>query len=80
MLNHPVMSDSLWTAVYQASLSLTISQSLPKFMFIALEMDGHPSISSSDLVPKVARSQCLETVLVYMTKESLQVWLKLLES
>ena len=27
-----------WTAAFQASLSLTISQSLPKFMFIALVM------------------------------------------
>ena len=33
----PVVSDSetLWTAACQASLFLTISQSLPKFMFIA---------------------------------------------
>ena len=32
----PVIFDSAtpWTAVHQASLSLTISQSLPKFMFI----------------------------------------------
>ena len=36
----PVMSDSAtpWTAACQASLSLTISQSLPKFMSIALLM------------------------------------------
>ena len=27
-----------WTAAHQASLSFTISQSLPKFMFIALVM------------------------------------------
>ena len=27
-----------WTAAHQASLSLTISQSLPKFMFIASVM------------------------------------------
>ena len=34
------MSNSAthWTAAHQASLSLTISQSLPKFMFIALVM------------------------------------------
>ena len=31
-----------WTAAHQASLSLTISQNFPKFMFIAL------AISSSD--------------------------------
>ena len=32
-----------WTAACQASLSLTISQSLPKFMFIALVMPFSPS-------------------------------------
>ena len=34
----PVMSDSAtpWTAAHQASLSLTVSQSLPKFMSISL--------------------------------------------
>ena len=32
-----------WTAACQASLSLTISQSLPKFMFIALVMPSFPS-------------------------------------
>ena len=33
---------TLWTATHQASLSLTISQSLPKFMSIALVMpSGH---------------------------------------
>ena len=29
---------TIWTAAHQASLSLTISQSLPKFMFIASVM------------------------------------------
>ena len=38
--SHPVVSDSLspWTAACQASLSLTVSRSLPKFMCIALVM------------------------------------------
>ena len=38
--SHPVMSDSAapWTAACQASLFLTISQSLPKFMFTASVM------------------------------------------
>ena len=41
LLSHPVVSDSLWppwTTAHQASLSLTISWSLPKFMFIASVM------------------------------------------
>ena len=40
LFSHPVMSDSEtpWTAARQASLSLTISWNLPKFMFIALVM------------------------------------------
>ena len=33
----PVVSTP-WTATHQASLSLTISRSLPKFMFIAFMM------------------------------------------
>ena len=37
---HPGVSDSVtpWTVAHQASLSLTISQSFPKFMAIALVM------------------------------------------
>ena len=41
LFSHPVMSNSFaiwWTRACQASLSLTISWSLPKFMFIASEM------------------------------------------
>ena len=40
LFSHPVMSDSAtpWTIACQASLSLTISRSLPKFMSIALVM------------------------------------------
>ena len=40
LFSRPVMSDFVtpWTAARQASLSLTISQSLPKFMFIASVM------------------------------------------
>jgi len=40
LFTHPVMSDSAtpWTEAYQASLSLTISQSLSKFIFIELVM------------------------------------------
>ena len=33
-----------WTAANQASLSLTISQSLPKFMFIALMLSSNETI------------------------------------
>ena len=35
LLSHPVMSETPWTATCQASLSLTISWSLSKFMSIA---------------------------------------------
>ena len=40
LFSHLVMSDSEtpWTAACQASLFLTISRSLPKFMFIASVM------------------------------------------
>ena len=40
LFSHPVVSDSVspWTAAHQASLSLTISQSFPKFMLIASVM------------------------------------------
>ena len=41
----PVMADSLWTAACQVSLSLIISLSLPKFMFIASVFI--PSVSPS---------------------------------
>ena len=43
----PAMSDSVtpWTAAHQASLSLTISQSFPKFMFIASVMSSSHLIS-----------------------------------
>ena len=45
-----------WTAALQASLSLTISRSLPKFMSTASDMGHtnhvwcHPAISSSDIL------------------------------
>ena len=40
LFSHPVMSHSVtqWTAARQASLSLTISWSLPKFIFIVSVM------------------------------------------
>ena len=38
LLNHVQLFVTPWTAVHQASLPLTISQSFPKFMFIALVM------------------------------------------
>ena len=43
--SHVWLFETPWTAAHQASLSLTISKSLQKFMFIASVM---PSISSSD--------------------------------
>ena len=43
LLSHPVVSDSVtpWTVACQPSLSLTISQSLPNFMSIALVMPSN---------------------------------------
>ena len=38
LFSRPVMSDPSWPLQMQASLSLTISQSLPKLMFTALVM------------------------------------------
>ena len=46
--SRPAVSDSLQTAARQASLPLTISWSLPKFMFIVSV--GRPAISSSDIL------------------------------
>ena len=49
----PVLSDSLqppWTAACLASLSLTISRSLPKFMSIASVMPSSPLILSCPLL------------------------------
>ena len=43
LFSPPVMSDSWqtpWTAAHQASLSLTISQRLPKFMSLASVMSS----------------------------------------
>ena len=45
----PVMSDSLWTAACQVSLSLIISLSLPKFMFIASVMPPSYPLTPSSL-------------------------------
>ena len=44
-LTHVRLFETPWTAAHQASLSSTISQSLPKLMSIALVC--HPTISSS---------------------------------
>ena len=54
--SHPVMSDSAapWTAACQASLFLTISQSLPKLMFTASVMpSSHPILWCPLLLPSV---------------------------
>ena len=58
----PVISDCFvtpWTAAHQASLSLTISWSLPKFMSIASVMPsgqlilGHPLLLPSPVFPSI---------------------------
>ena len=41
MLSHARLFATPWTAAHQASRSLTISQSLPKFMLIALVMPSY---------------------------------------
>ena len=61
MFSGPVMSNSEtpWTAARQASFSLTISQSLPKFMFIRLVMPSshlilwHPLLFLSLIFPSI---------------------------
>ena len=55
LFSRPVMSDSAtpWTIACQASLSLTISQSLPKFMSIALVMPSSLLILWCLLLPSI---------------------------
>ena len=48
-----------WTAVRQASLSLTISQSLHKVMSIALVRPCHPSAPSSPSTLNLSKHQAL---------------------
>ena len=53
-LSHFWFFMTQWTAVRQASLSLTISWSLPKFMFIALVMpSGHLILWCPLLLPSI---------------------------
>ena len=61
LFSHPVMSDSVttWTAAQQASQSLTTSQSLSKFMSIALVMPSshlifwHPLLLLPSIFPRI---------------------------
>ena len=55
LLSRPVRPDSatLWTAAPQASLSLTISRSLPKFMSIASVMPPSHLILWRPLLPSI---------------------------
>ena len=51
---------TLWTAAFQASLSITISQSLSKIMFMALVMSAqplHPLMPSSPSALDLSRHQ-----------------------
>ena len=56
VVSHPATP---WTATHQASLSLTISQSLPKFMSVALVMPSshlilwHPLLLLSSIFPSI---------------------------
>ena len=49
-LSPGLLFSTLWTAAHQASLSLTISQNLPKFMFIELVMASNHLILWCPLV------------------------------
>ena len=57
--SHVQLFATTWTAAYQASLSLTISWSLPKFMFIASVMPSihlipwHPLVLLPLIFPRV---------------------------
>ena len=67
LFSHPVVYDSLqtlWNAARQASLSLTISQSLLKFMSIALvRLFSHFILWCSILLPSIFSSiRCLSRV------------------
>ena len=55
----PAMSDSVtpWTAAHQASLSLTISQSFTKFMFIASVMSSSHLILTLFSVSSTGRNR-----------------------
>ena len=55
LFSHQVISDSAtpWTAAHQASLSLTISLSLPKFMSIELVMPSNHLILCRPLLPSI---------------------------
>ena len=63
LFSHPIMSNSVipWTAACQASLSLTISQSLPKFMSIASVMPSHPLMPSSPSALNLSQHQGLSS-------------------
>ena len=61
LFSHPSVSDSAtpWTAAHQVSLSLTISQSLPKFTSIESVMPSshlilcHPLLLLSSIFPRI---------------------------
>ena len=51
--SHVQLFATLWTAACQASLSLTVSQSLPKFMSIELAMPSNHLIFCHPLLPSI---------------------------
>ena len=51
LLSHVWLFVTPWTAAHQASLSLSISQSLPKFMYIELVMPSNHLILCHPLLP-----------------------------
>ena len=61
LFSHPVVSDSAapWSAAHQASLSLTISLSMPKFMLMASVMPSshlirwHPLLLLPSVFPSI---------------------------
>ena len=62
LLSHVWLFATPWTATYQASLSLTTSQSLPKFMSIESVMPfqpSHPQLRSSPSTFNLSQHQGL---------------------
>ena len=69
-----------WTAAYQASLSLTISRSLPKFMSTELVKPVHQFLISSSLLIQLSpslrtRSQGLSSSVTATPSEEPMGWL-----
>ena len=62
--SHIQLIVTTWTAAYQASLSLTISQSLPKFMSVELMMLSSHLILCQSILKEINREYSLEGLML----------------